>query len=86
MPESKQSTAVEWLLENLISEPHSEEDFKYNSECWDKAKQMEKENTKRDVYELCKLILSNPIETSGKTPTELFEQYYSETYGKDSTE
>jgi hypothetical protein len=35
-------TAVEWLLENLISEPHSEKDFKYNSECWEKAKEMEK--------------------------------------------
>ena len=37
-------TAVEWLLENLISEPHSEEDFKYNSECWEKAKEMNKEH------------------------------------------
>ena len=36
-------TAVEWLLENLISEPHFEKDFNYNSECWDKAKAMEKE-------------------------------------------
>ncbi len=36
-------TAVEWLLENLISEPYSEQDFKYNSECWDKALEMEKE-------------------------------------------
>ena len=36
-------TAVEWLLENLISEPYSEQDFKYNSECWDKALEMEKQ-------------------------------------------
>jgi hypothetical protein len=36
-------TAVEWLLENLISEPHFEKDFNYNSRCWDKAKEMEKE-------------------------------------------
>jgi hypothetical protein len=33
-------TAVEWLLENLNSEPYSEEEFKYNSDCWDKAKEM----------------------------------------------
>ena len=39
---SKQ-TAVEWLLENLISEPYSEVDFKYNAECWNKAEEMEKE-------------------------------------------
>ena len=36
-------TAVEWLLENLISEPYSETDFKHNSEFWDKAKEMEKQ-------------------------------------------
>ena len=36
-------TAVEWLLENLNSEPYSEEEFKYNSDCWDKAIEMEKE-------------------------------------------
>jgi hypothetical protein len=36
-------TAVEWLLENLNSEPYSEEEFNYNSDCWDKAIEMEKE-------------------------------------------
>ena len=36
-------TALEWLLENLNSEPYSEEEFNYNKECWDKAKEMEKE-------------------------------------------
>lgn len=40
--------AVEWLLENLISEPYSEEDFKYNEECWDRAIEMEKEQRERD--------------------------------------
>ena len=36
-------TALQWLLENLISEPYSEADFQHNSDCWDKAEQMEKE-------------------------------------------
>jgi hypothetical protein len=36
-------TAVEWLLENLITEPYSEAHFKHNSECWDKAEEMEKQ-------------------------------------------
>lgn len=36
-------TAVEWLLENLNSEPYSEKEFKYNSDCWNKALEMEKE-------------------------------------------
>ena len=36
-------TAVEWLLENLISEPLAEEHFKHNKECWNKAEEMEKQ-------------------------------------------
>ena len=36
-------TAVEWLLENLNSEPYREEEFNYNRDCWDKALEMEKE-------------------------------------------
>jgi len=36
-------TAVEWLLENLITEPYSEAHFEHNSECWDKAEKMEKQ-------------------------------------------
>jgi len=36
-------TAVQWLLENLISEPYSEADFQHNSDCWDKAEKMEKD-------------------------------------------
>jgi hypothetical protein len=43
-------TAVEWLLENLNSEPYSEEDFKYNRDCWDKALEMEREQI-IDAYE-----------------------------------
>ena len=36
-------TAVEWLIENLISEPYSEQDFEHNFQCWEQAKEMEKE-------------------------------------------
>ena len=36
-------TAVEWLEDNLLFEPWAEEHFKHNEECWDKAKEMEKE-------------------------------------------
>jgi hypothetical protein len=36
-------TAVEWLLDNLLSEPWTEKHFEYNKECWDKALEMEKE-------------------------------------------
>jgi len=36
-------TAVQWLLENLITEPYSEKDFEHNKNCWDKAEEMEKQ-------------------------------------------
>jgi hypothetical protein len=34
---------VEWLLDNLISEPYSEADFEHNSDMWDKAEEMERD-------------------------------------------
>lgn len=34
---------VEWLLDNLNSEPYSEEDFYYNSDMWDKAEELERD-------------------------------------------
>lgn len=36
-------TAVQWLFDNLIFEPWAESHYKHNSECWDKAIEMEKE-------------------------------------------
>ena len=60
-------TAVQWLLENLYSEPYSEEDFKYNRDCWDKALEMEKENI-IDAYETSHISMMTA------------EQYYNETF------
>ena len=69
-------TAVEWLLENLNSEPYSEEEFNYNKECWDKAKEMEKEQIIdaydegygiRDAYGDC-------------FDNQIAEQYYNQIY------
>lgn len=58
-------TAVEWLEDNLISEPWAEEHFKHNKECWDKAKAMEKEQEelayKRGQKHKKLLKDSNPI-------------------------
>jgi hypothetical protein len=39
-------TALEWLEDKLIGNPHSEEDFKHNIMIWGQAKQMEKEQIK----------------------------------------
>jgi hypothetical protein len=38
----KKETAVEWLLNNLISEPYSEKHYEQNAILWDKALEMEK--------------------------------------------
>jgi hypothetical protein len=71
---SKQ-TAVEWLLENLISEPYSEVDFKYNAECWNKAEEMEKEQIMSafafGVYDGGGIIKKYKMSE---------EQYYNETF------
>jgi len=73
-------TAVEWLEDNLISEPWTEEHFKHNSECWDKAKEMFEEQVIKHSLELAKILISNSYETSGKMPTELIDSYINKTF------
>lgn len=68
-------TAVEWLLENLISEPYSEKDFEHNKNCWDKAELMFEEQI-IDAYQAGDGDAYNLEET--KTWA---EQYYNEQYG-----
>jgi hypothetical protein len=63
-------TAVEWLLENLISEPYSEKDFEHNKNCWDKAELMFEEQI-IDAYQADRFPCSEQDA----------EQYYNETYG-----
>jgi len=60
-------TAVEWLYDNLLPEPWTEEHFKHNSECWDKALEMEKENI-IDAYQTSHISMMTA------------EQYYNETF------
>jgi hypothetical protein len=71
-------TAVEWLLENLISEPHSEEDFKYNSKCWDKAKEIEKEQIVKAHFDGCEIGEIFAYENREFITDS--EQYYSKTF------
>ena len=67
-------TAVEWLEDNLISEPWTEEHFKHNSECWDKAKEMFEEQIIDAFYE-------DKYEYRGYRQITLCgEQYYNETF------
>jgi len=74
-------TAVEWLLENLISEPHSEEDFKHNLECWDKAKEMEKNQIIDSFVECWKENMPEGYECKQSA-----EYYYNETYNDKTIE
>jgi hypothetical protein len=39
----KKETAIEWLMNNLITEPFSEKHFEQNSKMWDIALEMEKQ-------------------------------------------
>ena len=64
-------TAVEWLLDNLLSEPWTEKHFEYNAECWDKALEMEKEQIK-DAW----------INSLTKGDFNSADEYYNETYKK----
>jgi hypothetical protein len=67
--------AVEWLLDNLISEPYSEEDFNYNSSIWDKAKEMEKQQI------IDARVTSPLLDTCNKNDYVIeAEQYYNETF------
>ena len=51
-------TSIEWLLENLINEPFSEEDFKHNFNVWNKAEEMEKQKDAKynEMLEMLKKV------------------------------
>ena len=74
-------TAVE-LLEDGINKvlshlPLEREDIKTIIQ---QAKEMEKERIIKHSVELCKILMSNPFETSGKRPQELIDSYFSKTF------
>ena len=63
----KKQTAVEWLLDNLNTEPYSEADFEHNRECWDKAEKMEKDIAVEFGYDIadylaCDVLSKKAIE------------------------
>jgi hypothetical protein len=73
-----EQTAVEWLIDSLISEPYSEEDFQYNSDMWNKAKEMEKQQIIESYCQGCFDISLN----KNIFPRETSEQYYNEQFNK----
>lgn len=72
-------TAIEWLLDNLITEPHSELDFEHNEYCWNKAQEIEKQQI-IEAHGNKQKTKSNPnsIVTYGYTYTG--EMYYDEKF------
>ena len=45
----EQETALQWLENNLIGNPHFEEDFRHNRKIFEQAKQMEKEQIEKAI-------------------------------------
>ena len=73
----KQKTAVEWLVEELTKQNMFMHLFAKEIE---QAKAIEKERIIKHSVELCKILMSNPFETSGKRPQELIDSYFSKTF------
>jgi hypothetical protein len=68
-------TAVEWLIEQWpILESQIPERI------LEQAKEMEKEQIIKNSVGLAKIIISNPIEKSGKTFQELMDAYFKQTF------
>jgi len=72
-------TAVEWLLDNLISRPYSEEDFNHNSDMWDKAKEMEKQQITDFTNEFIEKHTFGDYEGMVQK-NKTVQQYYNETF------
>jgi hypothetical protein len=64
-------TALQWLLENLISEPHTEKDFEHNEKCWGKAELME-------YHQITEAFINGEVARDRIDSIE----YFKETYGK----
>jgi hypothetical protein len=67
-------TAVEWLFDQI------ENEGKCIYEVIEQAKEMEKEQIIKNSVGLAKIIISNPIEKSGKTFQELMDAYFKQTF------
>lgn len=69
---SNKKTAVEWLEENLIGNPHFESDFIHNRNTFKQAKAIEKEQIIQTYWEAYKEGQYSGDRTA--------EEYYNETY------
>jgi len=72
-------TSIEWLIENLISEPLTELNIQHNVEVKILAKQMHKEEIEDAHIEGQRVFDKHP---HTQWTNDQAEQYYNETYGK----
>jgi hypothetical protein len=75
-------TAVRWLENVLIWDPISEEEFEHNMNCWEQAKEMEKEQMLKTFAESRVISVECAVWNceGDRRKWESFEQYYNETF------
>jgi hypothetical protein len=79
-------TAVEWLRSQIVFESVDKEllvrwdEDSDLSEYFEQALQMEKEQIVKHSVELTKIFISHSFKTRGKTPKELVDNYFKETF------
>jgi hypothetical protein len=74
-------TAVEWLCSQIYTiQVELEAGNNHLKNKIEQAKEMERQQIIFHSVELCKLLLSNPIEKSGKQPNELIESYFKQNF------
>jgi len=77
-------TAVEWLADELCYITNNGRCIIDNTDdvtdVVNQAKEMEKEQIVKHSVELTKILISYSFKTRGKTPTELVNNYFNETF------
>jgi len=58
----------------------------YIGDLFDQAKEMEKQQIVEHSVKLTKILISNPFETSGKTPKEIVDNYFNKTFKEQKNE
>ena len=87
-------TAVEWFNQplNLYADMAFYKEISLGQyhikkqELLEQAKEMEGEQIVKHSVELTKILISNPFETSGKTPKEIVDNYFNKTFKEQKNE
>jgi len=67
-------TALEYLMENLIAIPYSEQDFEYNINCWNKSERIEKVQDSKRLLFVYKVSLIIGLEKTGELLKEVEQE------------